>query len=124
MSRFMTQLSMEAADDHDSGRWRLTRPLYYASDIAKAVIIVPAGFISDLASVPRAPVIYWLTGNVAAKAAVLHDWNYSQGQFTREMCDAIFRESSEVIGVSWARRWAMWVGVRLGGAPHYQANKN
>lgn len=117
----MTQLALEAADDHDSGRWRVARPLYYASDVAKAVIIVPAGFITDLASVPRMPIIYWLTGNVAAKAAVLHDWNYSTGQFPRAMCDAIFRESSEVIGVSWWRRNLMYLGVRVGGSMFYQA---
>lgn len=123
MSHFITQLALEAADDNDSGRWKVTRPLYYASDVAKAVIIVPAGFITDLASVPRMPVIYWLTGNVAAKAAVLHDWNYSTGQFSRAMCDAIFRESSEVIGVSWWRRNLMYLGVRVGGSMFYQAAK-
>lgn len=120
MSHFITQLSMEAADDHDSGRWRLTRPLYYASDIAKGVIIVPEGFVTDLASTPRLPIIYLLAGNVAAKAAVTHDYLYSTGRFPRAMCDAIFREASEVIGVSWFRRQMMYLGVRIGGGQFYK----
>lgn len=119
MSHFITQLYLQAADDHDSGRWVVTRPLYYASEIAKGVIIVPEGFVSDLASVPRAPVIYWLTGNVAAKAAVLHDYLYQSRMYPRAMCDAIFREASEVIGVSWWRRNLMYLGVRLGGGMFY-----
>lgn len=121
MSHFISQLYVEAADEHDSGRWRLTRPLFYASDVAKCVIIVPEGFVTDFASVPRMPVIYWLAGNVAAKAAVLHDYGYQSGMFNRAMCDAIFREASEVIGVPWFKRWIMWAGVRLGGGMFYNA---
>lgn len=52
-SRFITQLSIEAADDGDTGQWVLTRPVEYASDIARAVIIVPTGFRTDFASTPR-----------------------------------------------------------------------
>jgi subtilisin family serine protease len=121
MSRFLSRLHMEAVDDSDSGRWRLTQPLEYASDIGKAVIIVPAGFETDLASTPRLPVIYWLAGNVATSAAVVHDFLYSDGRYTREVADAIFREASAVIGVSGWRRWIMWAGVRLGGGSHYVA---
>jgi hypothetical protein len=119
MSAFLSPLTLVAATDQDDGQWVLTEPLLYSSDIAKCVIIVPKGFQTDFASTPRLPVIYLLTGNVAAKAAVIHDFAYSDGQFTRSMADAIFREASEVIGVSWFRRWAMWVGVRIGGASHY-----
>lgn len=119
MSHFITQLYLECENDTDNGRWRLTRPLFYASDIAKGVIIVPEGYVTDLASTPRVPVIYLLAGNIAAKAAVIHDYEYSQGRFPRAMCDAIFREASEVTGVSWFRRQLMYIGVRIGGAPFY-----
>jgi len=112
---------MEAVDDVDSGRWRLTQPLEYASDIGKAVIIVPTGFETDLASTPRLPVIYWLAGNIATSAAVVHDFLYSDGRYPRDVADAIFREASAVIGVSGWRRWIMWAGVRLGGGAHYVA---
>jgi hypothetical protein len=120
-ARFITQLSIEAADDADTGQWVLTRPLEYASEIAKAIIIVPAGFKTDFASTPRLPLVYLLAGNVATKAAVVHDYVYSEGRYPRDQCDAIFREASEAIGVSWFRRQMMWAGVRLGGGSHYKS---
>lgn len=123
MSAFLSHLCLISMGDKDDGQWVLTEPFLYSSDIAKCVIIVPKGFVTDFASTPRLPVIYFLAGNVATKAAVIHDFAYSDGQFSRSMADAIFREASEVIGVSWWRRWTMWAGVRIGGAAHYKAQE-
>lgn len=119
MSKFLTKLAIETADDMDSGQWILTAALIYQSDVAKCTIIVPRGFQSDLASVPRLPVIYTLTGGVATAAAVVHDYLYSSQMVSRKTADAVLREASEVIGVNWFQRWLMWAGVRLGGGSHY-----
>ena len=119
MSRFLDRCALEAASDVDDGRWILTKSLIYESDVAGRTIVVPAGFVTDLASVPRLPVVYWLTGDTAASAAVVHDWLYSSHQVSRKMADAVLREASAVIGVPFWRRWLMWAGVRLGGAGHY-----
>lgn len=119
MSKFLSHLVIEPADDTDDGQWVLTEALLYSSDVAHGVITVPKGFKTDFASTPRLPVIYLLAGNVGAKAAVVHDYLYSCGQFPRKMADDIFREASEVIGVNWWRRWMMWAGVRIGGSSHY-----
>jgi hypothetical protein len=119
MSAFLSKLCMENADDTDDGQWILTRPLRYRSDVAERIIEVPAGFRTDLASVPRWPVIYWLTGDTSTAAAVIHDYLYSTHKVPRAMADAVFREASAVTGVPAWRRWIMWLGVRLGGASHY-----
>lgn len=119
MSAFLTPLAIEAADDQDSGRWILTKALIYQSDIAKQTIIVPRGFQTDLASVPRIPIVYTIVGGVADKAAVVHDYLYSSGIVPRKVADAVLREASEVTGVSWFRRWTMWLGVRIGGGSRY-----
>lgn len=122
MSAFLTQLAMEAVGDDDSGRWMLTKALVYQSDIAKTTIIVPRGFVTDLASVPRIPIVYTLVGGVADKAAVVHDYLYSSGMVSRKMADAVLREASAVTGVSGWRRWIMWAGVRIGGGSRYSDN--
>lgn len=122
MSAFLTPLAIEAADDQDSGRWILTKALIYQSDIAKQTFIVPRGFQTDLASVPRIPIVYTIVGGVADKAAVVHDYLYSSGIVQRKLADAVLREASEVTGVSWFRRWTMWLGVRIGGGSRYSDN--
>lgn len=119
MSAFLTALVMTGASDLDDGRWRLLKPLEYQSDVAGRVIVVPEGFETDLASVPRLPVVYLLTGDTSSKAAVVHDYLYSTGEVSRKVADAVLKEASAVIGVSGWRRWLMWAGVRIGGSGRY-----
>jgi hypothetical protein len=84
-------------------------------------LIVPAGFTTDGASVPRLPLAFLLFGGRARKAATLHDYAYSR-QRTRAWADAVFlaamknEESRFVRGV-------MYLGVRLGGWTRYLKEK-
>jgi hypothetical protein len=119
MSGFLTELCLVDADGQDDGKWILGAPLVYQSDVAKTTFTVPAGFKTDLASVPRLPVIYWLCGDTSSKAAVVHDYLYTTGAVPREVADAVLREASGVTGVPWWRRTLMYWGVRIGGASHY-----
>ena len=119
MSHFINRLKLEDASDEDDCKWILVDALLYQSDLAKRTIVVPAGFETDLASVPRLPVVYWLTGNTSTTAAVVHDWLYQSGEVSRGMADAILREASAATGVPFWRRWLMWAGVRIGGASHF-----
>lgn len=119
MSGFATRLALTTASEHDDGRWVLLEDLVYDSDIANCRIIVPAGFETDLASVPRLPLVYWLTGGKATAAAVVHDWLYTLGKMPRDMADQVFREACRASKVSGWTRFLMWAGVRIGGAGHY-----
>lgn len=118
MSQYLSKLILEAADE-DGGKWRVVEPFYYDSDVANRVITVPAGFLTDLASTPRIPIIYEVCGNVATKAAVVHDYLYTSGRESRAIADAVLREAAALAGVTWWQRWSMWAGVRIGGAAHY-----
>lgn len=119
MSKFLSKLYLVDAEDKDTGNWYLYAPLIYESDKAGRIITVPAGFPTDLASTPRIPIIYEVVGNIAVRAAVVHDYLYTSGRESRAVADAVFLEACQVTGVSWFRRWAMWAGVRVGGASHY-----
>lgn len=120
MSKFLTELEVENASDRDDGDWRLVAPLVYQSDVAGQTFTVPAGFTSNFASVPRWPIVYWFCGNTSSEAAVVHDFLYSfPHPVPRPMADAVLREASGVTGVSWLRRHAMHLGVRLFGASHW-----
>lgn len=123
MSRFLTPLRLERIEDTSRdgrGTWRLLSDLVYDSDLA-GVIIVPAGTITDLASVPRLPFAYLLTGGLAHAAAVVHDWLYTTRHLGRKRADAVFKEATLALGVSGWQAWLMWVGVRAGGGSSWDA---
>lgn len=120
MARFLTPLDVRLIDDTTPPRWRLLSDLVYFSDLL-GVRIVPAGFETDFASVPRLPLFFWLAGDTCHKPATLHDWLYSaEGKVGRDIADLALREASEATKVSAWRRWAMWAFVRVGGAGYYQ----
>lgn len=118
MSRFLITLSVTLLDDAANGgrgRWRLDHPLAYESDVAGQAFIVPEGFETDFASVPRIPGAFWLFGDMAHQAAVIHDWLYTEQPVSREMADDVLREAALVCGVSAWRAHCIWAGVRVGG---------
>ena len=79
---------------------------------------VPAGFATDLASVPRFLAGLVPIAGVHNRAAILHDWLITEGLrtgvVTSREADGIFRRVMRESGVPVLRRWLMWTGVRWG----------
>ena len=80
------------------------------------VVVVPIGFRTDLASVPR---VLWALlppfGRYDA-AAVLHDYLYfAPARMTRADADAVLYEGMLALHVLPFTRWSIYLGVRLGG---------
>jgi hypothetical protein len=123
VSRFLTPLRLEAVDDgsaDERGTWMLLTDFLYESDLLGHVVIARAGDTTDLASVPRIPVAYLLTGGAGRKAAVIHDTLYKDHEVngepvSRAQADAVFREALAAQGEPGWRAWTMWAGVRVGG---------
>jgi len=107
---FTTPLRLEATTP---GRWMLTSDLIWHSDTERYV--VPRGFETDLASIPR--IFRWLLNQNGGsrRPAVLHDYLYRMQPISRAEADAIFRRALEAEGVILPGRWLYWSGVRLGG---------
>ena len=81
---------------------------------------VPVGYQTDFASVPRIPFIYARYGGKANIPALWHDFIYDGclgNEFTRKQADDMFYELMVQFNdpCRWAQRYAMWLGVRLGG---------
>jgi hypothetical protein len=111
---FPNRLRVEQIDDT---HWRVLEAFEYDSDVLHARLILPAGFETDFASVPRVPVAYWLFGDTAHAAAVVHDYLYTTGLFPKATADSVFFEAMKASGVPFWRRWWMYEGVHLlGGA--------
>lgn len=81
-----------------------------------AIVRVPLGFVTDLASVPRLLWAVIAPFGLHASAAVLHDWLYrsdgARRRFSRRQADRMFREAMVVSGTPKFRAWLMWLAVR------------
>lgn len=119
MSAFLSKLLLEDASNVDDGQWLVAAPFLYQSDVAGQTFTVPVGFQTDLASVPRLPIVFLLTGDTSREAAVVHDYLYSTHLVPRNVADAVLREASAVTQVPSWRRWLMWAGVRVFGGSHW-----
>jgi Protein of unknown function (DUF1353) len=100
----------------DVDRWVLVDALVYRGGSQR--FVVPAGFRTDFATVPR--VVSWLVPRFGTYtlAAILHDWLCTEGirsgAVTSCEADGIFRRVMRESGVPVLRRWLMWAGVRWG----------
>jgi hypothetical protein len=103
-------------------RFHMVRRIAYhdpAHPAAHVVPLDPAGFVTDLTSVPA--VFAWLVprSGVHLPAALLHDAlvagpdQYRGPRIERLEADRIFRDSMASLGTSLARRWLMWAAVVL-----------
>lgn len=111
---FLTALRLERHADV----WLVLAPLRYRSAVVDAVIEVPVGFLTDLASVPRVPFLFWAAGGAAPGPAVLHDWlcqSHPPG-VSWVQAAAVFLEAMSLDGTPGWRARLMWLGVRIAGA--------
>ncbi len=127
---FDSELSIEAAG---ARTWRLNRPLVWTGSQGDT-FTVPAGFVTDFATVPRFMRSVVEPYGAYTRAAVLHDWLLTElagwhrthplgGRETWDKSrppadsrdtDGIFRKVMAELGVGWAKRWSMWAAVRWG----------
>ena len=115
---FLNELDLTVLSD-DS--FRLASPFYVM--LGGKEVIIPTEFKTDLASVPRIPIVYLAVGGRGHKAAVVHDWLYQTGIYPRKECDAFFYHALRESGVGYFYAMAMYNGVRIGGSAYYDANR-
>jgi len=116
--RFLSTLRTERVDLMTCDRVLLA-PLVFDSFLLNLRVTVPEGFVTDFASVPRAPFTYWLFGGIGDEAAVIHDFLYEKGLVPRELADRVYGEALTACGVPAWRRTAMVAAVRVFGASRY-----
>ncbi len=100
----------------------IVRPLKYRVGDSDMVIEVPAGFVTDYASIPRA---FWQILPVHGRygrAAIVHDYLYWTQRCTREQADNLLLIAMIESGVDAKARLAIYKGVRIGGARAWEGN--
>ena len=115
MSSFTTKLVLEYLPKIN--RWKTRRKLVYfvGEEYSEDKIVVPRGFITDLASVPWPFSMFVPKSGKYNAPAVLHDFICSQKIRSRAECDRIFLEAMEVVGVPLFKRRIMYRAVRMFG---------
>lgn len=112
MSQFTTDLIVSPINDTE---WKLIKGFEYhiGQYPSNDIIIVPPGFITNFASVPR---IFWSIippYGKYGKASVIHDYCYKTACYNRKRCDDIFYEGMKVLNVLPWKRFVMYWCVRI-----------
>lgn len=104
-------LSVVVVEEHGE-HWRLREPLIYLGNTDR--FDVPAGFVTDFASVPAWAT--WLLPRTGKhnRAAVLHDYLVRNPDVSRKDADGIFLRVLQELGVPEWRARLMYAGVRAG----------
>jgi len=136
MAEFLSPLDVRFIDGHD---WEVRAPFEYhlGHDDGDECVSIPAGFVTDFASIPRGLWNVLPPTGPYGKAAVVHDWLYQRRRIVnhrtglarlveRGEADRILNEGMAVLGVGRFTRWMVYSGVRMGGWKpwgHYRAQE-
>lgn len=117
MTKILTPLVLRYAGTNDEEAWDLVGDFLVYSPILEphlscGILTVPSGFRTDLASVPRLPLMYWLTGGKGKLGSVPHDYLCETKLVSREVADKLFLAIMETSHVPVWRRKLMYGAVR------------
>jgi len=119
---FITKLKVEF--DLTLQIWKLQKKLAYQVMREDSIIVAPAGFLTDFASIPK-----WVPRYLVdvldikvMQAAVIHDYLYSTEQvgYSRKKADAILKEILLILHVPAWRAQIVYFAVRIGGGSHWK----
>lgn len=119
MSQFTTPAQLEMLDDF---KWKLLTSFEYhvGTSYSWDVIKVPAGFVTDLTSIPR---FFWTIlppHGQYAKAAIIHDYLYTNAIGSKKYADDVFFEAMTILGVARWRKHVIYYAVKIFGKGNYK----
>lgn len=106
----------------DGRRWKVAADFLFHGEAR--VVLVPAGFVTDFASTPRAT--WWLLPpwGKYGRAALVHDFLYATQPCPKAEADAVFLEGMRLCGVGKTRRWVMFLAVLLFGRAAWRSHQH
>lgn len=108
----------------DGEDFMLESPMVFIAGKTKPlIVIVPRGFVTDYASVPRPLRLLLPREGSYGNAAIVHDYLYWRQDCTREQSDNIMAIAMKAAGVSETTLRTIQIGVRLGGQGAWDTNR-
>lgn len=111
----------------DGRNWRILNEFIFESPSPDfPSVLIPAGFITDFASIPR---LFWRwmppTDRRIGKIAVVHDWYYRSPEISvsREQADNALRAGMKVLGANRFDREVVYYAVRAGGSGAFKPRR-
>lgn len=101
----------------------LLEPMVYQVGTTSKTITVPAGFVTDYASIPRILWSKYSPHDQYSRAAIVHDYLCWSQLCTRPQADNLFMIAMKESEVSTVTRAAVYEGVHLGGQSSWDDNK-
>jgi hypothetical protein len=108
----------------DRRNWMLTGYLIHRFGETPHVLIIPAGFVTDLASVPDIAESLLPRAGEYSNAAIMHDYLYWTQFCTREQADNLMSIAMREAGVAVWKEFLIHSAVRLGGQNAWNANRS
>ena len=109
----------------DDQGWIVTRSLVYVIGDTNDRITVPAGFVTDLASIPRqfwGPPLYLTPTGRYSRAAIVHDYLYWSQKCTRDQADRLLVIAMKESAVTSFDEAVIYEGVHVGGDRAWKGN--
>ena len=106
----------------DATHWRLVEPLTFRIEASTDSVVIPAGFVTDFASIP--PRLQSLISPLGPHLfpAVLHDYLYWAQSCTRSQVDSLFLKAMVQMNVPRFESFAMYQAVHRFGHKSWQRN--
>jgi hypothetical protein len=107
----------------DNRAFALVEPMVYEIGTSGVSVMVPAGFVTDYASIP--PQFWSLLSPHGrySRAAVVHDYLYWSQLCSPLQADNLFMIAMKESQVPWVQRTAIYDAVRLTGQSSWDANR-
>jgi hypothetical protein len=117
----MTQFRLSPVRNVVTGEWEYELLDDHAVDFDDAHIVVPRYFSYDGASIPAFAwrLVYTPFDPKVMRAALVHDWLYSNHQVRRKVADKAFRHLLRQSGVPDDKARVMYEAVRLAGDAYW-----
>lgn len=110
--------------DGNNQHWILLEALNYQIGDTDDILTVPAGFVTDFASIPKA---LWSLGlsphGRYSRAAIIHDFLYWSQVCTKTQSDRLLVLAMKESNVAKVKEKTIFAGVKVGGASSWAENK-